>query len=384
MIAAILERHGLRTGAYLSPHLVSFTERVRVGDSDVEPERFARRGRSAPRTPPRSSIARSADDDRVTQFEALTAAAFSELAGARGRRRGDRGRPRRPLGRDQRAASTVQVLTNVGLEHTRWLGPTIADIAREKVAVVRAGRARSWSAPTCIPMRAPPPNASSPSATRRSSSAGRRRRRRALPGLPAAQLRRSRAPPPRRSSASSIPTRSSRGRRADVTVPGRFEVVARRPATCSTARTTRRAWRRWPRRCRSCLGGRRLVAVVSILEDKDAAAMLRCCCRAATHVVFTAAANPRALSPATLASLCAQVGGVRGTVAVERDAARALALARELAGAGRRRAGDRLDLPASPTCCGPPGAAPRVDAVNDDGPRCPADGRARGGRSSRS
>ena len=33
----------------------------------------------------------------------------------------------------------VVVLTNVGLEHTRWLGPTIADIAREKLAVVRAG-----------------------------------------------------------------------------------------------------------------------------------------------------------------------------------------------------------------------------------------------------
>ena len=33
----------------------------------------------------------------------------------------------------------VVVLTNVGLEHTRWLGPTIPDIAREKLAVVRPG-----------------------------------------------------------------------------------------------------------------------------------------------------------------------------------------------------------------------------------------------------
>src|SRR6266516_1388834 len=40
MIAAILERHGVRTGTYLSPHLVSFTERVRVGDADVPPEDF--------------------------------------------------------------------------------------------------------------------------------------------------------------------------------------------------------------------------------------------------------------------------------------------------------------------------------------------------------
>ena len=35
MTAAILRRHGLRTGAYLSPHLVTFAERVRVDDADV-------------------------------------------------------------------------------------------------------------------------------------------------------------------------------------------------------------------------------------------------------------------------------------------------------------------------------------------------------------
>ena len=33
--------------------------------------------------------------------------------------------------------SKVQVLTSVSLEHTRWLGPTLADIAAEKLAVVR-------------------------------------------------------------------------------------------------------------------------------------------------------------------------------------------------------------------------------------------------------
>src|SRR3954464_709622 len=41
MTAAILERHGLRTGAYLSPHLVSFTERVRIDERDLSGEDFA-------------------------------------------------------------------------------------------------------------------------------------------------------------------------------------------------------------------------------------------------------------------------------------------------------------------------------------------------------
>ena len=40
MIAALLERHGARSGTYLSPHLVSFTERIRIDDRDVSEERF--------------------------------------------------------------------------------------------------------------------------------------------------------------------------------------------------------------------------------------------------------------------------------------------------------------------------------------------------------
>ena len=41
MIAAILERHGLRTGAYLSPHLASFAERIEIDERPLSDERFA-------------------------------------------------------------------------------------------------------------------------------------------------------------------------------------------------------------------------------------------------------------------------------------------------------------------------------------------------------
>ena len=81
----------------------------------------------------------SGGDDPVTQFELLTAAAYSELAaqgvevavveaGLGGRYDATNVIP-----------SKVQVLTSVGLEHTRWLGPTITAIAREKLDVVRPG-----------------------------------------------------------------------------------------------------------------------------------------------------------------------------------------------------------------------------------------------------
>ncbi len=41
--AALLEAHGVRTGAYLSPHLTTFAERIRIGDADLGAGRVRRR-----------------------------------------------------------------------------------------------------------------------------------------------------------------------------------------------------------------------------------------------------------------------------------------------------------------------------------------------------
>src|SRR5437588_7797954 len=138
MIAAILRRHGLRAGSYLSPHLVSFGERIRIDDEDLGPEAFAvavQRAKHAAELVNRGL----AEDDQVTQFEALTAAAYSELA----RRNVEVAVIEAGLGGRYDATnvipSRVQVLTSVGLEHTRWLGPTIDDIAGEKLDVVQPG-----------------------------------------------------------------------------------------------------------------------------------------------------------------------------------------------------------------------------------------------------
>ena len=138
MIAAILERHGLRTGTYTSPHLISYTERVQVGERDLDGDAFA------------AAIARAAwaaehvnhtlaGDDHVTQFELLTAAALWAMA----ERHVEVAVVEAGLGGRYDATSVIDsrvtVLTNVGLEHTRWLGPTVKDIAEEKLAVLRPG-----------------------------------------------------------------------------------------------------------------------------------------------------------------------------------------------------------------------------------------------------
>src|SRR3954452_15063753 len=77
--AAMLEAHGLRTGAYLSPHLTTFAERIRIGERDRSPARFAaavQRAADAARKVERGLP----DGERVTQFELLTAAAFGAMA----------------------------------------------------------------------------------------------------------------------------------------------------------------------------------------------------------------------------------------------------------------------------------------------------------------
>ena len=149
MIAAILTHHAHRAGSYLSPHLLGFNERIRVADRDITPQQMAdaiERGLRAAEQVNRAS----GGDDPVTQFELLTAAAYSELA----RQKVDVAVIEAGLGGRYDATnvipSKVQVLTSVGLEHTRWLGPTITAIAREKLDVVRPGgdaRARSRHAP---------------------------------------------------------------------------------------------------------------------------------------------------------------------------------------------------------------------------------------------
>src|SRR5437763_7444019 len=138
MIAAILERHGLRTGTYTSPHLRSFAERIEVREQPLDGASFAAAVARAAHAA--QMVDRIADeDDRVTQFEARTAAAYSELA----RRGVEVAVIEAGLGGRYDATnvipSKVQALTTVGLEHTRWLGPTITHIAGEKLDVVKPG-----------------------------------------------------------------------------------------------------------------------------------------------------------------------------------------------------------------------------------------------------
>jgi dihydrofolate synthase/folylpolyglutamate synthase len=124
-IEALLEREGLTVGAYLSPHVTGWSERIRVGGSEADFERAVERVRP---------VAAGA-----TQFEVLTAAALAEFAAAGV----DVAVVEAGLGGRHDATNVlgagVVLLTNVSLEHTEVLGPTRAAIAAEKLAVVSPG-----------------------------------------------------------------------------------------------------------------------------------------------------------------------------------------------------------------------------------------------------
>ncbi len=135
MISAILGSHGLKAGAYLSPHLVSFTERFLIDGREISQPRFEKLIMEVKEKADEVN-GRSRSSGPLTQFEVLTAAAFLYFhqqkinvavieAGLGGR-----------YDATNVINSRVQVLTNVELEHTDLLGKTVVSIVKEKMAVI--------------------------------------------------------------------------------------------------------------------------------------------------------------------------------------------------------------------------------------------------------
>ena len=331
--AAILARHGLRTGSYTSPHLRSFRERIEVGEEPVSEQDFAAAVEQAAHAA--ALVDRTAaPEDRVTQFEALTAAAYQELA----RREVEVAVVEAGLGGRYDATnvipSRVQVLTGIDLEHTRWLGPRLEDIAEEKLAVVRDGA-------TLIT----PPHLDD-AATAVAERVARERGARLVLARPAedgaldlraaghfqhgnfalaaaaAEAFLGRALDPEAVAAAAGETR----------VAGRMDVVGQDPLTVYDGAHNPSGAEALVASLDEVLGERRpRVAVIGVLDDKDAAAMLRALLPRFDQVVFTRSANPRSLSPATLVSLAEKLAPAVAAEAAG-DPRAAVERARALAG----------------------------------------------------
>lgn len=136
-LASILRASGLRTGLYTSPHLVRINERIRINGEQILDEKFALLHDLVERT-----TERLVEDGELpwhpSFFEMLTAIAFEHFAtskvdiavlevGMGGR-----------LDATNVVEPRVSVITDIALDHQKFLGNTITEIAREKTGIIRA------------------------------------------------------------------------------------------------------------------------------------------------------------------------------------------------------------------------------------------------------
>lgn len=127
---------GLKVGRFTSPHLVDYTERIRVGRDDVSQEKFAE---LVSRVKEVVEALEKEGLEAPTTFEILTAAAFLYFkeeavdyaiieAGMGGR-----------LDSTNIITPEVSVITNVTIDHTAYCGDTVDAIAAEKAGIIKEG-----------------------------------------------------------------------------------------------------------------------------------------------------------------------------------------------------------------------------------------------------
>lgn len=140
MAEQLLRSLGLRTGLFTSPHLHSVTERICIDGAPIDDERFVALYRdSEPILALVDEASLAAGGPRMTFFEAITALAFVAFADA-------------PVdvmvvevgvgGRwdcTNVADGAVAVVTPIDLDHTRWLGSTVEEIATDKAGIIKPG-----------------------------------------------------------------------------------------------------------------------------------------------------------------------------------------------------------------------------------------------------
>ena len=332
--AALIEAHGLSTGAYLSPHDERWRERMQIGGAEIAPEPF---GAAVERVAAAvEAVNRTLDaGESVTQFEADTASAFVALAAARV----DVGVIEAGLGGRLDATnvlpSKVTVLTSVGLEHTEYLGDTEEEIAGEKLAVLR-----DHSTLVTGPL--------SPAVAdvARAVASERRAKLITVRDLAPAVTLPSAAPYLRRNFAvalaaaeaivGSLDPERVLAVAAGLRLPGRMQVIEADPVVVLDAAHNPAGAAALAEALPAVAGGRPVIACVAVLADKDAGALLSALAPSVAAVVATEiparrlAEAGRPGARGLESSRLAEVAGAAGVGRVEAVADPAAAVARTL------------------------------------------------------
>ena len=290
----LLEAEGVATGAYTSPHITTFRERIRIGGETISAEGYER------------AVSAVRDTGiEVTQFEALTAAAYVAFAAA-----GvqvavvEAGLGGRLDATNVLARSRVQVLTNVSIEHSELLGQTRERIAAEKLAVVPEGGdlvigEAGWE--DAAPQAARTKVVTVGGSYQDQNRAVARAAVETLLGRPV-------DPSPIE----------------QLVVPGRLEVRGgRRPLEIWDGAHNPAGMQRLAAELPALLGDRQAVAVFAAMADKDVASMVSLLRTVCPTIIATSSSNPRSLPADTVASLAGGPSCDRPKEAL--DAARVLA-----------------------------------------------------------
>ena len=327
MIAAILDRHSIRSGAYLSPHFISFTERLLIAGQQSDEDDFAACCAEvrAAALDLKSKFPQLGD---VTQFEALTALAFLLMtragvevavieAGLGGR-----------LDATNVVESSVAVCTSISLEHTALLGETIEAVASEKLDVVKPNAtlvvpasldpdALRVAVDRCAQQQARLVVAGSDAPAQLSVGGEFQRENFALAAAASHAL------------LGSIDRRALEVAAATLSIPGRYQTVDSDPRTIFDGAHNSEAAEALAASLRKESGTSRVVGCLSVLDDKDADVMLRTLAGCSDEVVFTRSSHPRALDAAVLQQRWSAISETPSIIRESPHAA--LRLARELA-----------------------------------------------------
>ncbi len=139
-LAAILQASGLKTGLYTSPHLVRINERIRTNGEEISDDEFASLQSAVDRVA-EQLVEQGELPWHPSFFEMMTAIAFEHFA----REKVDLAVLEVGMGGRLDATNVVtprvSVITDISLDHQKFLGNTVGEIAREKVGIIRPGGA---------------------------------------------------------------------------------------------------------------------------------------------------------------------------------------------------------------------------------------------------
>ena len=373
-LASILQASGLRTGLYTSPHLVRINERIRLDGKPIGDDDFALLHDVVDRTAERV-VGEGDLPWHPSFFEMLTAICFEYFA----RSRPDLVVLEVGMGGRLDATNVVEprlsIITDIALDHQRYLGETVGEIAREKAGIIRPGGivvtlpqlpeandvigntildvgARAVNAVPYVPPVSPGSSQYLVPSTQETASSGARQRyslavlekeivvdsplvgrhqlrNLALAIAAAEELH-------NQGTAQITPETIAEGIR-ETRWPGRFQVV---PAAgdnpeyvLDVAHNPAGAWALRSTLSAAYQNNREIIMVFGVMRDKAVQEITEILFPIAEHVIVTRANNPRSASPDEIRQAAARVAAGVDIDEAE-DVASALERARKVAGAG--------------------------------------------------